>query len=984
MPATRAPLSFSQESLWLTEEIVPGLTQYQMVAVFEIGGPLDRTLLERSIATTVRRHELLRSRFTREPGGPWLTLGEISGDVLGFVDLSSVPAGPAADGAVDAVVNRWFQQPLDLGAPPLLRGEVVKLGADRHLLVLTTHHIVSDELSFAILQRELFTCYEAYAAGAEPDLPKLTVQYADYTTWQRDQTAGLNEGLSYWAARLADLPAMRLPADLPRPGVRRFTCAWTEADLPADAVEALGELARNRGTSMFTVLLATFELLLAHWTGSPEVVVGTPVAGRPEPELEHLVGFFVNSVVLRGRCEPGEAFADLLTRVQADLTEDLAYEHVPFHLVVERVNPGRDRGVHPLFHTAFHMVALDGGDSGVLADLTIRDRSTEFLRSAGATTEFDVVAQVILGGQRPRIQIQYAAELFRAGTIEELAEQYGRLIAAVAVDSATAPEPPTFTRRRQPPAAPVAEAVPVAVVMPAGRHATEALEIFRSELDVPEAAFGDDFFAIGGSSLIGVRVVQRLRDELALNLSIIDLFDAKTIGELLTRCGVEPDPAVRPSYANTRLAELNRLAGRSAGVYNCPVALRLTGEVDVAALRAALRDLAERHEPLRTVHLERDGGTVAAVLDIDRAEPDFLIVPVAAGQASEVVTREAATPFDLGGRPPWRARLFDSEAGRTLLIVIHRVAADAWSTRPLLADLAVAYTARTGGRRPGWEPLPMRYSEYLAGWSDRPPRAQLDFWRAALAGRPEVAGLPARRAGEAPVAYRGDWLAFDIPPEVHYGLRNLAARHRANLFMVLQAGVAATLTELGAGTDILIGCAVAGRPDRRLDDLVGAFANRLVLRVDTGGDPSVDELVRRVRRTSLAAFANGEVPLARLTDRDPGSPGREQSLFPVAMTICTAPVLAADLRMPGLTVEPAEASTGLIGEELAFEFTELDADQDRLLWGVVQYATELFDRATAQELIDRVRARLVVFAAHATRTSPSGQKGVISGVESVR
>ncbi|MFF1297225.1 MULTISPECIES: condensation domain-containing protein [unclassified Streptomyces] len=987
-----APLSFSQESLWLTEEIVPGLSQYQMIVVFELGGDLDRSLLERSAREVVERHELLRSAFGRVEGVPRLTVHELTGDVLGFVDLSTVPPGAAADAALRAVVSRWYTEPFDLASPPLLRGEVVRLAPRRHVLVLATHHIVGDEQSLNILQRELFACYEAFAAGEQPGLPELPVQYADFSVWQRDVVEPeLETGLAYWAERLQGVPTLPLPTRQPRPSVRSFTAAWTDLDIDPRVVPGLTHLAQERDTSLFTVLLAAYDLLLAQWTGSSEVVVGTPVAGRPEPELENLIGFFVNSVVLRTRCEPQEPFTALLDRVKSDLAEDLAAEHVPFHRVVERVHPPRDRSSHPLFQTAFHSVSVgDEDESGTLGRLTVTDRSQEFLRAADVTTEYDLVMEVVVASERPRLTLRYAAELFAPETMDDLAAQYGRLLEAIAADPCAAPRLPDFRAPRTPATGPdrreATTQEPVTRTAPAGVVTAQVLAVLAEELGVSRVGVTDDFFALGGSSLIGARAVQRLRDELGLTVTLIDLFDAETLGDLVAVCGVpepdgpqghRPDPALpRPARATSsaaRLWALNRQAGDRAGVHNVPNALRLVGEVNVEALRAALGDLAARHQPLRTLLPEQDGVVRPVVLDVERAGPGCEVTVVEPAELAGMIQQTAARRFDLEREVPWRARLFRVQDEWLLLLVLHAVATDAWSTRPLLHDLTRAYAARVDGREPSWEPLPLRYSDFverhpeLTGAQDGTDdlhAAQLDYWKKTLADLPEHLPLPVDRPRGARPSLRGDTVIFDVPPDVYCGLSALASEHRANLFMVLQAGLAALLTRHKAGTDIPLGCSVAGRDERALDDLVGSFANTLVLRIDTSGAPSFEELLDRVRRTCLDAFVHQGVPFARVVEelRPPDDTGTHP-LFQVFSSMCTSPVGPSELSMPGLRAELAEAGTGLVPYDLAFEFTELCSPDSGELWGVVEYATDLFDRDTVSRLVDDLLDLLGTLAA---------------------
>jgi non-ribosomal peptide synthetase component F len=975
---SHAPLSFSQESLWLTEEIVPGLSQYQMIVVVELGGELDLAVLQRSVRTIVRRHELLRSRFGRVDGVPSLIVCEYDGDVLGIVDLTSVP-GPAAADVLRTVVHRWYTEPFDLGAPPLLRGEVIRLAPQRHVLVLATHHLVGDALSMGILQQELFACYAAHVAGREPDLPELPIQYADYTTWQRMEVEPeLETGLAYWAQRLRDVPTVPFPVSRPRPPVRSFTSAWADVEFAPATMVALGSLAGRFGTSLFGVLVAAYHLLLARWTDTTDIVIGTPVAGRPEPEFENLFGFFVNSVVLRARCAPDEPFTALLSRVTSDLAADLAAEHVPFHRIVERINPPRDRARHPLFQTAFYTVADDDDERTRLGDLTVVDRSEEFLRSTRVTTEYDLVVEVVLSDTRPRASFRYATELFDADAVAELAARYGRLLAAIAADPTVAPELPPFRARPAAPAPPPS-AGPVRIAAGAADGpVAEVLAIVAAELGLADVHPDDDFFDIGGSSLIGARVVQRLRDQLGVNVTLIDLFDAETLADLARACDARP--AAAPTCAAARWWALNRLAGEHAGICHEPNALRLVGSVDEAALRAALADLAVRHEPLRTILPEIDGAVRRAVLA--PAAPPFEVETVEADRLADAMTSAIAAPFDLTRDVPWRVRLYRSGTEQRLLLVVHRVATDAWSTRPLLRDLTVAYTARIAGRAPEWPPLPLAYPDFVAAHpelrTDRdtahdPHVAQLAYWRKTLAGLPASMPLPADRPRPAEPDFAADRVIFDVPSTVYTVLAALARRHRANLFMVLHTAVAALLTRHDTGTDITIGCTVAGRDDRRLDDLVGALANTLLLRVSTEGDLSFAELLRRVRTASLSAFAHQDVPFARVQS-ELGLP-----VWPsqVSLTLCTAPVQRHDLVMPGLRAELAEAGTGRTAHDLAFEFTELRDGDTGQLWGAVEYATELFDDATVAGLVADLLDLLAAWGADPA--APIGDALLVAG-----
>ncbi|MFG2045776.1 condensation domain-containing protein, partial [Dactylosporangium sp. NPDC048998] len=285
------------------------------------------------------------------------------------------------------------------------------------------------------------------------------------------------------------------------------------------------------------------------------------------------------------------------------------------------------------------------------------------------------------------------------------------------------------------------------------------------------------------------------------------------------------------SFAQRRLWYLNTLEGPSA-TYNIPGALRLRGPVDRSAMAAALADVVHRHEALRTVFPDTGGEPYQHVLGIDEARPELKIADCAPGNLAALVSSAATEPFELAGpRPLIRATLFAlGPDEHVLMIVMHHIVGDGWSTAPLLRDLAQAYTARRDGRAPRWEPLPVQYTDYtrwqseLLGRADDPGSVlagQLAFWAKELAGAPECLALPTDRPRPQFASYRGDAVSFAVDADAHARLADLARRGRATLFMVLHAGLAVLLSRWGAGLDIPVGSPLAGRTDEALDDLVG-------------------------------------------------------------------------------------------------------------------------------------------------------------------
>ncbi|UPG80773.1 non-ribosomal peptide synthetase DhbF [Bacillus subtilis] len=516
-------------------------------------------------------------------------------------------------------------------------------------------------------------------------------------------------------------------------------------------------------------------------------------------------------------------------------------------------------------------------------------------------------------------------------------------------------------------------------------------DLFAEVLGLARVGIDDSFFELGGHSLLAARLMSRIREVMGAELGIAKLFDEPTVAGLAAHLDLAQSarPALqraeRPekiplSFAQRRLWFLHCLEGPSP-TYNIPVAVRLSGELDQGLLKAALYDLVRRHESLRTIFPESQGTSYQHILDADRACPELHVTEIAEKELSDRLAEAVRYSFDLAAEPAFRAELFVIGPDEyVLLLLVHHIVGDGWSLTPLTRDLGTAYAARCHGRSPEWAPLAVQYADYalwqqeLLGNEDDPNSliaGQLAFWKETLKNLPDQLELPTDYSRPAEPSHDGDTIHFRIEPEFHKRLQELARANRVSLFMVLQSGLAALLTRLGAGTDIPIGSPIAGRNDDALGDLVGLFINTLVLRTDTSGDPSFRELLDRVREVNLAAYDNQDLPFERLVEvLNPARSRATHPLFQIMLAFQNTP--DAELHLPDMESSLRINSVGSAKFDLTLEISE-----DRLadgtpngMEGLLEYSTDLFKRETAQALADRLMRLL-----EAAESDPDEQIG---------
>jgi amino acid adenylation domain-containing protein len=545
-----APLSFAQERIWFLEQLEPGAA-YNLPGAVRIQGPLNAAVLERALDEVVRRHESLRTVFPSVDGRPVQRVLPHTGFILPIDDLSALPPD-AREGALRERVAMESRRPFDLAADPVFRPALLRLGDDDHALLLMMHHVVGDAWSNGVLFREMAALYEAFAAGRPSPLPELPIQFADFAAWQR---AALDDAeaerlLDRWRERLRGAPVLlELPTDRPRPAARGIRGGVHRLRLSPRVSEGLRAVARDEGATLFHVLLALWSVLLARHTGQDDLLVGTPLAGRTRRETEGLIGFFVNTRVVRARLEDDPPFAALVRRLSETMQDTDDDPELPFERLVDALVPERELSHTPLVQSVFVLQNVPTADAA-FGGLALRPLPTDT-----DTAKFDLSLIMMDGADGISGMLEYADDLFDPSTAARIAARFAVLAEGAAAAPATrasalplldAEEWRTVVDAWNPAPVPVADG-------PGIHHLFEAHA--RRAPDAPALRFGEERMTYGELDAHATRIAQRLRalgagpeTRVALCLERSTEMIAAVLGVLKAGAAYVPlDPAYPPA-----------------------------------------------------------------------------------------------------------------------------------------------------------------------------------------------------------------------------------------------------------------------------------------------------------------------------------------------------------------------------------------------------------------------------------------------------
>ncbi|EXJ13522.1 non-ribosomal peptide synthetase [Imhoffiella purpurea] len=854
------PVSWEQLAVLQAEAPAEPHTGYNLPQFLRLAPGVEPRDLEAALRTLIARHEILRTAFVGlDSPRPRMRI------------LAELPFALAVRrvAQLDGPTCQSLVRPFDLGRAPLFRTQILEDDAGQRLFFLDIHHALADARTIDILLTELIALLRGEA------LPEPGPQQKD-AAWQQHLggEAADQAARDYWLGRFSlPLPQLDLPSDRPRPARHGNRGATHAFPVPAEWIDPLRALARSRSTTSHSLMLSLWVLLLADLADEEELVVAVAADGRDREELASCTGMFVSLLPLRLRPAGSASLADFLDRNHRLHAEALRHRAFALNRLLSELRAPARRDRTPLAEVTFSYMNFD---SAMAPDA---DPPLEQIEVANPGCKADLAIFASDTGERLSFALEYYADLFDAERMERMGRRFLDLLAAVielGPDRPLAdylPAGAELERRRTP---------DDPRTLPPDRTPAETQEqvdtelqglvlgVFRDLFQQPDLTPDDSFFDLGGHSLLGLQIVNRLTGLCRRRLSIRDLFDHPTPADLSARLRTAPrtadpivqDPGAGPwplSHDQQRLYVLHQMDG-GALAYNMPFAFAVSGPFEVERFRRALNGVIERHQVLRTAFVEEDGMLRQAVRDDWRPPIAMDEAQVDRTGALARFRADMATPFDLSVPPPLRIRICRIGPEEHLLgLVMHHICGDGWSMQILFGELLSLYSAAED-RPEGLRPLAVQYRDYALWQQERDWSAEAAYWRERLSGVPARIRLPLDKAPPREPRRPSAAELLELDAVLMTRLRDLAAARGVSLATLFLALFAALLHRLTGQADLLIGVGVAGREREELEDLVGFFVNILPIRLRMDAETEFEALLAETHKAMLEALERQDYP----------------------------------------------------------------------------------------------------------------------------
>ncbi len=891
------PTTEAQREIWATLALDKDSTLcYNESLAMDLKGIVNPQILNQAFQEVLKRHDALRSIFSLD--GKSFCIKEYVPQPIVFLDWSKKSD---SENELDKLKKSQVTNKIDLFNGPCFFGHLVKLSDSHFVLVITGHHIICDGWSFAVLLTELSTIYTALEKNIKPSY-EIAAQFTEYAL--QESRFGLNSThKDYWINQFKSLlKTEKLPLDFPRPKFRTYNSERVELEVSEATVIKLKKFGASQGCSLYTLLMASFQVLLTRISGAEELVIGMASAAQSASGKNDLVGHLVNLLPLRTQIDPNQSFKFFLKEIRTKMLDSFDHQLFSYGSLLKDLNLKRDPSEIPLLNIVFNIDQQANGQG-----LKFEGLKSSYTTIARDFENFEIFINAVSCENTLILECQFNNNLFKATTITNWFTAYIRLLENIVdhseksirdfdipnlfIPSLALPKTELITKKL--------------LVNPEIELRLKAL--WENVLGVKNIVGGDNFFSLGGHSLLAVELASLCEEEFKTEISIRDIFENPTLGELTSKLALPPtsvevkveniafgtsDPnrSIFPVSQNQMQVWYLEEMYPGTVMHNLPSSIRMKFAVNRSIMEKTLHFLIQRHPSLRTAIVIEHGVPVQKVLDAQSSQllPKLELVKVKESEISDILNREANTNFDKESAPLFKAKLYQlGNEDFVFYFMPHHAVWDGWCFDIFFEELNTIYSALVKNEIPHFANNPsVTYGDYSL-WLHQSLDSgklnhQIDFWEKKLTSPLPVLELPIDFKRPMEATHEGATLPFMLGPDQADGLRAYAKDQGTSLFNVLLTAFKVTLSRYSNLDDVIVGLPVRARNNPQLLRTIGYFVNTVALRSHIQLQSSFEETLKQVTKTCLEAFDNQDVPFQVILNKVPYA--RDSGRTPIFQT----------------------------------------------------------------------------------------------------
>ena len=861
------PTTEAQREIWATLALESEATLcYNESLSVSVQGALDFEKLNAAYQNLLKRHDALRSFFS--PDGKFFFVKEYSFSSLDFVDLSH---RANSDTELKALEESQVKMQFDLLNGPCITGTVVKMGPDKFSILLSAHHIVCDGWSFAILLSELS---QSYSGRGNPETP---TQFSDIALLEDSQ--GLNFGhKKYWLAQYAKpLEIEKLPLDFPRPTFRTYNSERLDFHVSETTVNLLKKFGASQGSSLYTVLMAAFQIFLSRLTGSEELVVGMASAGQSSLGEKDLIGHMVNLLPLRTNIDQEITVKHFIKDLRSKMLDAFEHQEFSFGTLLKELNLKRDPSEIPLVNIVFN-IDQQAPDQG----LNFKNLSARYTTIPRDFENFELFVNAVSSGDTLSIECQFNTNLFKASTIKTWFESYIEILQVLPDQINTSISNFKISQLYRPESQSIKVESPKTSLVRNVLGEEKLTAIWKQILNVSDIEPEDNFFTLGGHSLLVIEMIPLIEEALQTKTSARVIFENPTILSLASALNTKEvtKPALESkiprhegrvnfpvTHNQMQVWYLEQLYPKTQ-MHNLPSSIRLKFAVDREALEKTLHLLTRRHSALRTTIVVEEGVPVQKVLSPELPQFAFKLQSEKANEQNivKLLNKEAEHVFESSTAPLFKAKLFElGEQDFVFYFMPHHSVWDGWSFDIFFDELNTAYSAIAKDQVPVFANKPeVSYGEYALWLQDAVKNGELGnhlvYWKNKLKSPLPVLELPSDFKRPPVASHQGHTFGFQLTAVEAQQLRNYAKKQGSSLFNVFLTAFKVTLARFANLEDVIVGSPVRSRNNPDLLNTIGYFVNTVALRSQIKLNLSFEESLKVVSQTCIEAFDHQTLP----------------------------------------------------------------------------------------------------------------------------